>query len=111
MSALAWKAIEKRITEWLNSPLIPATRKSKMYLGDAVEDIEWDGFSVEVKSRGVVPKYIDEWLKQATTNCGNRVPVVFWHRDGMHVGEQFVVMKAKDFKAVVEEWKGNNVTN
>jgi predicted HTH domain antitoxin len=106
MNALSWKAIEKRITEWLNSEAIPAIRKSKMFLGENVEDIEYNGFSIEVKSRGVVPKYIDEWLRQATHNCGNRVPVIFWHRDGMHSGEQFVVLKAKDFKAYVERKEG-----
>jgi hypothetical protein len=106
--ALAWKAIEKRIANWLSQGPIKATRQSKIFMGEAVEDISWGPMSVEVKSRGVVPKYIDQWLEQATTNAGGKIPVVLWHRDGMHEGKQFAILKASDFKFIVEEWKGKN---
>jgi hypothetical protein len=107
--ALAWKAIEKRIAAWLSTGPIQATRQSKIFMGDAVEDIEWGPTSIEVKSRGVVPKYIDQWLQQATVNSNGRIPVVLWHRDGMHEGKQFAILKATDFKQIIEElWKGTH---
>ena len=109
--ALAWKEIEKRIAEWLNSVAVPATRKSKMYMGEAVEDIEFDGFSLEVKSRGVLPKYIDQWVEQATANSDGKIPAVIWHKDGTHIGKQFIILKLSDFKKIVESWKGDNVSN
>jgi hypothetical protein len=106
LSALAWKAIEKRIANWLSQGPIKATRQSKIFMGEAVEDISWGPISVEVKSRGVVPKYIDQWLDQATTNSDGKIPAVFWHRDTMREGKQFVILKASDFKYIIEEWKG-----
>jgi len=101
-----WKAVEKRICEWLDG-VIPATRNSKIFMGDAVEDIAWDGFSIEVKSRNIFPKYLYAWFEQATTNANGKVPIIIWHHDGMRIGKQLVVIKAEDFKNLVERWEGN----
>jgi len=103
MSAKSWKAVERNITGWLNkNGIIPAVRNSKIFMGEAVEDIAWNGFSIEVKSRGIFPKYIHEWFSQATANSKGKIPVIVWHEDNTHTGNEVVVMKINDFKTYVE---------
>jgi len=70
--------------------------------GEAVEDIEWGPLSIEHKTRKrPIPDYLHDWMAQAETNSGTRIPVVVWHQDGMHLGKEFVIMTLRDFVNVL----------
>lgn len=127
-----WKEVEKRLTLWYNEMHAPATRMSTGMRGEAVEDINWaNRFSIEVKTRKSMPGYILKWMKQAVKNCGNKYPIIHWHRDGVHAENDLVIMSADHFRyhmslfmamkkglearanssarveRIVEEWEGN----
>jgi len=93
-----WKEGEKRIAAWYSESGHPATRRSTALRGEAVEDIEWGWFSIEVKTRKTVPQYVHEWMEQALRNAELRTPVIHWHQDRQHLDDDYVVMRAKDFR-------------
>ena len=94
----SWKYAEKRIAEWYSDLGPDASRKSTAQRGQAVEDIEWGKFSIEVKTRRTVPGYLHEWMEQAAANAVTKTPVVHWHQDHQHTENDFVVMRAQDFR-------------
>ena len=101
--AKGWKNVEKKVTAWLSEGETQATRMSRPFMGSAVEDVSWGKFSVEVKSTSTLwPAYLVGWVKQAVTNCQGKIPLVFWHKDGHHISQDYVVMRAEDFRRIAE---------
>ncbi len=95
----SWKEVEKRLTLWYNETHAPATRMSTGMRGEAVEDINWaNRFSIEVKTRKKIPKYIKKWLLQTVRNSGTRYGIVHWHQDGIHAENDIVLMGAETFR-------------
>ena len=94
----SWKQKEIALVEWLNAKkLWVAKRMSRGRRGEAVEDVQWGPFSVELKTRKFVPKYLLDWLAQAKANSKGRTPLVLLHKDRMLWGEQIVLLTLNDF--------------
>lgn len=67
------------------------------------EDLEHLLFSVEVKSRQLPPKWLEDWMTQAEDNCPeNRVPLVYMHEISKRRDEDLVFMRVKDFRKVFQ---------
>lgn len=98
-----WKEKEKQLVEWLNTQkLWVAERMSRGLRGEAVEDVRWGPFSVELKTRkSAPPQYVLDWLAQAEANSNGRIPIVLVHRDRMVWGEQVVMMELCDLIALL----------
>ncbi len=100
-----WKQKEQEFVAWLNEIKVSweAIRRSRGQRGEAVEDIEFGPLSVELKTgRKLLPKYLLEWLEQATTNCEGRIPTVIAHSDRMRKGDQAVILRYRDFVRLLE---------
>ena len=104
-----WKGGEKLLTEWLDKQgLWPATRTSTGARGEAVEDIDWGLFSVELKTRRTLPVYLFEWLKQASKNRNSKIPVVMAHQDHLPTGKQIVIMDLNWFIELLRKYEKEN---
>jgi len=104
-----WKRKEIELTDYLNdAKMWPALRRSRGLRGEAVEDIEWGPLSIELKTRkGWPPGYMEDFMRQAHTNCGDRTATVVMHGDYMKMGDQHVVMRLEDFVGLLKEVRGN----
>ena len=101
--AKSWKQLEKKTTAWYSEAGTEAVRMSRPFRGEAVEDIAWGKFSIEHKSSKTGhPSYLLLWMKQAATNCAGRIPIVHWHKDGAHIKDDLVVLRAEDFRRIAE---------
>ena len=99
----SWKSKEKWLTEYLSQGLLPAERKSRYFMGESVEDVSWGPFSIEMKTRKTVPpQYALDWMSQAKDNAKGKIPVVVMHRDREQHGQQIVMLRLRDFWALVQ---------
>jgi len=99
-----WKGKEIQLTQWLSSNgVFKATRRSRAQMGESVEDISWGPFSVELKTRKTVPKYLLEWMAQAERNAGTAVPVVVIHQDHASMGDQLVMLRLSALLRLIKQ--------
>lgn len=98
----SWKSKEKQFREWFEAlGLWPATRESTGKRGEDVEDIAWGPFSVEVKTRKTLPRWLFDWVTQSVHNCDGKLPIVVAHEDYLPMGSQLVVMRLDMFVELV----------
>lgn len=93
-----WKRGEKKITEWYSDLGPEATRTSRYFRGEAVEDVEWGKFSIEIKTRKKIPQYIHDWMAQAEANARDKIGVVHWHQDHQRLDNDLIIMRACYFR-------------
>ena len=101
-----WKNKEIVLVEWLNTKgLWLAERMSRGLRGEAVEDVQWGPFSIELKTRkSIPPQYLLDWLAQAKANSEGRIPIVLMHKDRMQWGEQVVMIPLTDFVGMLQRF-------
>lgn len=93
----SWKRVERRIAARMGGKRIPVT-------GRRGPDVAHPWLAIEVKSRGDMPGYLWDWLKQAELGGdGSKLPVVVLHRNGKHAADDLIAMRLGDF----EEWFGD----
>ena len=73
--------------------------------GESRRDIEHPRWSVEVKHRKDMPKWIDDAYAQSELEKEHRVPIVVLHRKGEKYDDCYVLMKLIDFKEIFNEQK------
>ena len=114
--AKTFKEVEKQIAVWLSRDGVYAQRKAATWQGVHIvdqqyEDIDWGAFSVEVKSRKQIPQYIHDWMRQAVSNCQDRIPFVVWHQDWTQYGKEYVILYLEDFYKIAMKYMGKEVNN
>ena len=90
-----WKAVERKIADYLGGRRVPVTGRQR---GDA-PDIEHDVLSLEVKHREALPKWMHEAMLQAEASAKNgQLPMVVIHEKQQAVGRCFAVVRLEDWK-------------
>lgn len=93
-----WKAAERRVAAALGGQRVPITGRAR---GD-VPDVAHERLSVEVKSRGSLPRWLCEALEQAeAAAAGGRVPVAILHRTGDRYDRALAVLRLSDLVALL----------
>jgi len=86
-----WKRVEREIAKRFGTNRNTAK-------GLAVPDVVTESFSIEVKSRKKVPRWIKNAVKQAENNCvSGTLPLVVIHESGEPYNDALVIMRLKDF--------------
>jgi hypothetical protein len=89
-----WKQAERRIADILGGRRVPVSGRSR---GDT-PDIEHHTLSVEVKSRKVLPAWLEDAMRQAeAASKDGELPVAVLHQDGKRHTEALVVIRLEDF--------------
>ncbi len=95
----SWKSCERGVAELLGRRRVPVSGRGR----GAVPDGEHDRLSIEVKSRGRVPAWLEEAVSQAEAAATDgRTPVAVVHRSGQSYGDALVVLRLRDFGGLVE---------
>lgn len=92
-----WKAVERRIAEFLGGERVPVTGRQR----GSAPDIEHELLSIEVKHRNKFPDWLHDAIDQAKkSKKGDQIPVVILHQRHKKVGNCLVVMELQD----IMEW-------
>ena len=96
------KRNEKALTDRLNDTLRKFGKFKK--IGTLVgEDIENGVFSIEAKSREVLPAFITKTYQQAVDNCKDegKIPLVVLHPHGGRREDDLCIIKLSDFETLL----------
>ncbi len=92
-----WKAAERRLCKMLGG-----TRRGPTGRDDSDCVHEW--LAVEVKCNKKMPKYIMDWMVQASRNSeSGHLPIVVWHYPSRPYKSSIVMLRLGDFL----DWFGN----
>ena len=100
MSEKTWKAVERRIADYIGGRRVPVTGRQR---GDA-PDIQHPLLSVEVKHRQELPAWINEAIAQAQASAigTTKMPIAILHECGQRHEKDLVVMTLAEFR----DWFG-----
>ena len=89
----AWKNTERKIAKRLGGERVPITGRQR---GD-VPDVKHDIYSLEIKHRKELPKWIHDAMNQAKAAVrGAQVPVVVLHEAGRRHDDDYVIFRLSD---------------
>ena len=71
--------------------------------GESRRDIEHPRWSIEVKHRKELPKWIHEAYNQADLEKEHHIPIVVLHQKGTKYDDCYVLTKLNYFKEIVDE--------
>ena len=98
MANSTWKNCERAI-----AAKIGGVRLSNHGLGLQTPDVETEAYSVEVKSRKVLPAWLTGAVAQAVRNASaGKLPLVVLHEVGRRHDNDLVILRMGDF----QEWFG-----
>jgi len=93
----AWKATERRVGALLGGRRVPVTGRQR----GSAPDVEHVDYSIEVKHRAKLPRWILEAMDQANKAAsGAQLPIVVLHQSGDRFAEALVVIKLENFLAL-----------
>jgi hypothetical protein len=94
-----WKTVERTIAKRLGGKRVPITGRQR---GD-VPDIDHHYFSIEVKQRDFIPKWLFLAIEQAeAAKKGKQKPVGIWHITGEKYDDALCIMRLKDFEEILK---------
>lgn len=98
MAEKTWKRIERRVAQIVGGVRNPVDGR-----GDK-PDVSSDHFSIEVKHRTALPKWIGRaWLQaQRGAKDSKRIPLVYIHQKHKRLTDGYVIIKLGDFMKCIE---------
>ena len=90
------KEVERRLAKKLGARRVGILGK---------EDLSHPQFSFEVKERKKVA--ISKWFEQAEKNANNKIPALIIHEYRKNHDQDFVVLRLKDFLALIKAEGGS----
>ena len=100
-----WKDVERAIAKRLGGERISnkGLGLHDVKTGAATTDVEAGLFSVEVKHRKALPKWILDALQQTSDNAKDgRIPIVLLHQARMHHDKDTIMLRLQDFERLCE---------
>lgn len=103
-----WKAVERRIAEFLGGERVPVTGRQR---GNA-PDVAHPDFAIEVKHRERMPFWLKDAMDQAVkSRRGDQLPVVILHEKNQRVENCYVMIQLKDLMGIEDELRRNKSTD
>ena len=65
--------------------------------GESRRDVEHPRWSIEVKHRKTLPKWLHSAMEQAETEAEHRVPIVVLHEKNLTYEDSYVIMRLNNF--------------
>jgi hypothetical protein len=89
-----WKSCERKVAALLGGRRVPVSGRGR---GD-LPDVEHKCLSVEVKSRKIIPAWLEDAMRQAEASAKDgQLPMAVLHQDGCRYVDSLVVLRLKDF--------------
>ena len=91
-----WKHCERMVAKLLGGERTGCN-------GESRRDVEHDRWSIEVKHRKTLPKWLHSDMKQAEIEAEHRVPIVVLHVKNLTYEKSYVIIRIDDFVYETEE--------
>ena len=85
-----WKHCERMVAKLLGGERTGCN-------GESRRDVEHDRWSIEVKHRKTLPKWLHSAMKQAEIEAEHRVPIVVLHEKNLTYEDSYVIMRLNNF--------------
>ena len=93
MTNTTWKSVERAIAR-----KVGGERMSNHALGLQTPDVETEIWSIEVKHRKTLPKWLHDSISQAETNASEgKLPLVVLHEKNQRHDNDLVLVRLRDF--------------